>query len=70
MDLPQNHVPDVGSYANPMRGHKEKCIFSRIIGHPDLSDNNEWFDCTECWICDRWSKRSIKICRANAVPDN
>ena len=69
MSLPQNHVPDIGSYANPMRGHKLKCIFTRITGHPDLADNNEWFDCAECWICDRWSKRELKICRANAVPD-
>ena len=44
-----------------MRDHKEKLVFSRVTGHPNVPENNIWFDCNECWVCERHSKLSISV---------
>ena len=67
--LPPGHVPEVGGFANPMRGHKDELIFSRVTGHPNYADNNTWFDSHECWVCQRHSKLSVTVAMADRIVD-
>ena len=34
-------------------------IFSRYIGHDDILMGEQLKDCSECWICKKWSKQRI-----------
>ena len=67
--MPPDQVPEAGGAANPMAGHGEALIFSRVTGHPDYPDGNQWFDASECWICERWSKCSFRVANCHAMPD-
>ena len=44
-------------------------IFSRITGHPNISENNMWFDAHECWICDKHNKLSLSVFMTDALVD-
>ena len=44
---------------NPMTGYMNEIIFSRILGHDDISQGWQWKDCSECWICQKWDKTKI-----------
>ena len=67
--LNPNQVPEPGCAANPMYGHGAEMIFCRVTGHPDVPDANQWFDASECWICDRWNKCSFRVANCHAMPD-
>lgn len=59
--IPENIQNEKGTFNNPMRGHARELIFSRVTGHPDLPENNQWFDCAECWVCEEWSKVNFVV---------
>ena len=67
--MPPEQVPEPGGAANPMNGHAQELVFSRVTGHPDYVDTNQWFDASECWICDRWSKCAFRVANCHAMPD-
>ena len=69
ISLPPDHVKEVGCFSNPMRGHKDVIIFSRVTGHPNLADNNIWFDNHECWVCDKHNKMSVTVSMADKIVD-
>jgi hypothetical protein len=69
MQLSPNHVPDVGGGGNPMRGHTNQLVFSRITGHPDIPGAEHWVDTNECWICNKWQKKTFSACNLDALPD-
>ena len=69
LQLPPDHVPEVGCFSTPMRGHKEELIFTRVTGHPNIADNNIWFDVNECWICARHNKMSVSVSMVDKVID-
>ena len=64
-----NNVAEVGAFANPMRNHISEMIFSRLTRHPNTVDNNTWFDCHECWVCQRHNKLSVSVAMADKVLD-
>ena len=65
--LPPDHVPEIGSFANPMRNHRESMIFTRVTGHPNIQDRDCWFDTNECWICHKHSKLSIQVASSDKM---
>jgi len=69
ISLPPDHVPEVGAFANHMRGHKDQLIFTRVTGHPNYIDNSVWFDTNECWVCGRHSKMTIAASLADSLKD-
>ena len=34
-----------------------------------MADNNKWFDCSECWVCEKWSKQEFNVSRMLQIPD-
>lgn len=44
---------------NPMEGYMNEVIFSRMIGHNEILIGEQWKDCSQCWICEKWSKEII-----------
>ena len=67
--LRTDQVPRAGGAPNPMLGHSETLIFSRITGHPDCPDAEQWFDAAECWVCNRHSKCSISVAHCHELQD-
>ena len=45
---------------NPMTGHNTELILSRQLGHPEIEDSDNWRDCSQCWICEKWNKTEIE----------
>ena len=67
--MPPDQVPEPGGAPNPMYGHAENLTFCRVTGHPDYVDVDQWFDASECWICERWNKCSFRVANCHAMPD-
>ena len=67
--LRTDQVPLAGGAPNPMHGHSETLIFSRVTGHPDCPDVEQWFDASECWVCNRHSKCSITVAHCHELQD-
>lgn len=71
LQLPPDHVPEVGCFSNPMRQDRkqEELIFTRVTGHPNIQDNNVWYDTNECWVCSRHNKLSVSVSMVDKVID-
>ena len=67
--IPPDQTKDIGANANPMLGHSDKVIFTRITGHPDLLEQDQWFDSSECWICNRHNKFSFRVANCHELQD-
>lgn len=52
-----------------MRNHEKELIFSRVTGHPNIEENNVWFDTNECWVCQRHNKFSVSVSMVDKVID-
>jgi len=52
-----------------MRGHREKLVFSRVTGHPNIEEDSIWFDSHDCWICDKHNKLSISVSTVDKLVD-
>ena len=69
LQLPPEHVSEKGCFSNPMRGHKDELIFTRVTGHPNIPENNVWFDTSECWVCAKHNKLSVTVSMVDKVID-
>ena len=44
---------------NPMTAYMSQVVFTRILGNDDIEGSETWRDCTQCWVCEKWSKSRI-----------
>ena len=46
---------------NPMTGYMNEIILSRVLGSDDIEDEFMWFDCSQCFVCEKWNKTKIEF---------
>ena len=67
--MPPEQTKEMGGSANPMLGHSSTVIFTRVTGHPDYPEVDQWYDSSECWICDCHNKFSFRVANCHEMLD-
>lgn len=46
---------------NPMTAYMTDVVFTRILGNDEIEQGETWRDCTQCWVCEKWTKSKIEF---------